>query len=91
MAYTCPGCGETRDMSYENHQRIVRGLQRPECRGCPGPPPKIQVTEEHRRYWLEAFGIPAAALTGTTARAYVMRYGTPPELVALAASLNGTA
>ncbi len=89
MPYLCPGCGETRDISYENHRRIVRGVQRPECRGCPGPAPVTNVTEEHRRWWLVQFGVPSAALVDTTASAYVAQHGSPPELLALAAGLNG--
>lgn len=86
---TCSGCGETRDVTYETFQRIKNGALSGVCFRCPGPV-VVEPTEEHRRYWLSAFGVPDTALAGGTAADYVRAHGLPgiPEdLLALAASL----
>lgn len=44
--------------------------------------------DEHRKFWLAAYGVPAADLKGTTALAYIETHGIPVELAALAASVN---
>lgn len=81
----CPSCREPRDVTYETWNRIRRGQLSGVCRDCPGPPPEILVTDEHRRFWLEAYGVHVA--DGVTAVAYVKAHGLPPGLLSLAASI----
>jgi hypothetical protein len=86
---TCNGCGETREVTYETFQRIQRGLLSGVCFRCPGPV-VVEPTEEHRRYWLNAFGIPDTAIGAGSAADYVRAHGLPgipDDLLALAASL----
>lgn len=86
----CPECDHPREVSYENFRRIHLGQQSGRCRECPAPRDASAVpvvTEKDRKFWLQAFGVPAASLRGTTVAEYHRVHGIPAELAALAASI----
>lgn len=83
-------CGDTREVSFETHRRIVNGELSGLCPGCRGVGPKVEPSEADRQFWLVRFGVPADQLRGTTATAYIAQHGMPDELNALAASLRKT-
>lgn len=83
----CTGCGDPREVSYETLHRIATGELSGLCPGCRGLAPVVSPSEADRKWWLQRFGVPAAALRGTTAADYITAHGMPAELDALAASI----
>lgn len=80
----CPDCGSSREVSLEHAIRISKGIHSSRCVLCKHPP-KIEVTEEHRLFWLERAGV--SGVTGPTGTAhYIRTNGIPESLKPIVAS-----
>jgi hypothetical protein len=51
----CPVCNDLREISVRQRRRLANSGKTFTCSMCRWVPPKIEIREEHRLYWLERY------------------------------------
>jgi hypothetical protein len=86
--FACPVCGRIRQLSPAAANAIGRGAQSGECAPGVGCRTAIDQPERYRRFWLIWAGVTELELrTAGGSIAYVLEFGLPAQLWALAGIL----
>lgn len=86
--FACPVCGRIRPIAERGARRIRKGETSGECRPGEGCRARVTVDERYRRFWLKTAGVTELEIRRAGgAVPYVLEFGLPAELAALAGIL----